>query len=358
MSDIRERDLLGGTIELPPPPNDMLEVDQYQDKSDHNSGATSEHGGNSSCSAATTVGDGNSGSGNDGSIDSDSQTNHPYSPSIAADQSAQDLQIEKKRRHVKVACERCNRCHLGCDHQRPCRNCVRHGVQCVDTKERKKRGRKRKVPLNPFVDEGAAAVPTDLSIRHGHEQRPMYIPGNTHAPAESLPQRRNFYPRTNGDRPHRVREMPPQGEKPPFEGANVIRRSPMATSAPPPQDTPPWDLPPFPPHEPLPSGSRYSVRRSNMFGQRRTPQMLLRSPGLSPAGRISPTILEECMTLQPSALPLQWHPPILDPETLYAAAGSVLKEYPHPKHPAYDQHIAMRPEHNHVIGPFVSSHLS
>lgn len=69
---------------------------------------------------------------------------------------------DSRRRHVKVACERCNRRHSACDNMRPCSSCVKAEAECVETTDRKKRGRKSKRPTSATDDgrdrrDGAAS---------------------------------------------------------------------------------------------------------------------------------------------------------------------------------------------------------
>eukprot|EP01125_Pyxidicula_operculata_P020601 TRINITY_DN7646_c0_g1_i1.p1 TRINITY_DN7646_c0_g1~~TRINITY_DN7646_c0_g1_i1.p1 ORF type:complete len:452 (+),score=85.69 TRINITY_DN7646_c0_g1_i1:48-1403(+) len=45
----------------------------------------------------------------------------------------------KKRTQVKVACAHCRKCHLACDPQRPCKQCLKHGVECIDTPRKKQK---------------------------------------------------------------------------------------------------------------------------------------------------------------------------------------------------------------------------
>lgn len=67
---------------------------------------------------------------------------------VAAPTPKRKNKVTKKRKRVGRACVFCQRSHMSCDEQRPCKRCVARGCgdQCRDGK-RKRRGRKRKTPL-------------------------------------------------------------------------------------------------------------------------------------------------------------------------------------------------------------------
>eukprot|EP01122_Echinamoeba_exundans_P000265 TRINITY_DN10237_c2_g1_i1.p1 TRINITY_DN10237_c2_g1~~TRINITY_DN10237_c2_g1_i1.p1 ORF type:complete len:308 (+),score=74.58 TRINITY_DN10237_c2_g1_i1:1758-2681(+) len=78
--------------------------------------------------------------------------------------------VTKKRKRVGRACVFCQRSHMSCDEQRPCKRCVARGCgdQCRDGK-RKRRGRKRKTPLpddeNSIDDEFDEFEPAEKQFK-------------------------------------------------------------------------------------------------------------------------------------------------------------------------------------------------
>lgn len=201
-----------------------------------------------------------------------------------------------KRRHVKVACERCNRCHLGCDHARPCRNCVRHGVPCMDSKDRKKRGRKRKIQPNGGTTEPPAAKPAVTRESFSTSQRSS-VPHKDAAPPKATP-------------------LP------------VVD----------------WDL--LRNHDPLlrvqRNGFSVGAPRRNGFAPAAAPtaKHSFSSFLSSDDGEMFPSnvsteeqvrMLEDCMRLQLSSS----LPPIKDNSELSVGVDLLQQEYPHPKHPAW-----------------------
>jgi hypothetical protein len=42
------------------------------------------------------------------------------------------------RKYVKAACSCCRRSHLACDNYRPCRNCVRMGLNCEEVRSQRR----------------------------------------------------------------------------------------------------------------------------------------------------------------------------------------------------------------------------
>jgi len=50
----------------------------------------------------------------------------------------QNQNQKRKRKQVKKACANCRNAHTGCDHERPCKRCVGHGLEdsCVDVKRK------------------------------------------------------------------------------------------------------------------------------------------------------------------------------------------------------------------------------
>eukprot|EP01119_Soliformovum_irregulare_P000452 TRINITY_DN10312_c0_g1_i1.p1 TRINITY_DN10312_c0_g1~~TRINITY_DN10312_c0_g1_i1.p1 ORF type:complete len:197 (-),score=41.25 TRINITY_DN10312_c0_g1_i1:186-776(-) len=52
------------------------------------------------------------------------------------------MDVQKKTR-IKKACINCQRAHLSCENDRPCKRCIERETECID-RESKKRGRKKK----------------------------------------------------------------------------------------------------------------------------------------------------------------------------------------------------------------------
>eukprot|EP01119_Soliformovum_irregulare_P024486 TRINITY_DN8782_c0_g1_i1.p1 TRINITY_DN8782_c0_g1~~TRINITY_DN8782_c0_g1_i1.p1 ORF type:complete len:348 (-),score=61.49 TRINITY_DN8782_c0_g1_i1:119-1141(-) len=76
------------------------------------------------------------------------------SESISLDQAPVTKKTRKVIKRVSKACLACQKGHLSCDKERPCKKCVEKGKECLDGPgSGKKRGRRSKKDLEPNQDE-------------------------------------------------------------------------------------------------------------------------------------------------------------------------------------------------------------
>lgn len=73
--------------------------------------------------------------------------------------------MSTKRKQVKIACMHCRKKHIGCDKQRPCSNCVKHNVACIDPVKTS-----RVAALNE-MPEGGVVVQNDVWMKMQEENK-------------------------------------------------------------------------------------------------------------------------------------------------------------------------------------------